>query len=293
MANDKSIDELERDVEQARARVAADIAMLRSPETIEAAKHNLFDAAYGYRDQVRDRATGYGTGMMETLKAKAAANPLAVAAIGAGVAWRLYRHPPIASLLVGLGVAGLMRTDPDDDSMHPRRLMETASGKAMEFKDRAAAQVAELRENAVGAMEEKIHEWSAAASGAYEAAAERVTGSSSSSRAHQPQLATAYPTGEASEHGFVETRNPEALGVATHGMRAPTADIPYPSDEPRSFRPSNSFGGDRRDTYLLGLAALAVGAAIGLSRMHASEDVVEDYERDEFDDEREVVWRRY
>ncbi|MBX9758378.1 MAG: hypothetical protein K2Y29_06340 [Beijerinckiaceae bacterium] len=286
MADDKSIDELERDVEQARSRLAADIALLRAPETFEAAKSGVFDAAYGYRDQMREKATGYGNGMLDTWKAKAAANPLAVAAIGAGIAWRLYKHPPITTVLVGLGLASLMRTDPNDDSMHPRRLMETASEKAMELKDRAAAQVAELRETAVGAMEEKVHEWTAAAESVVESAAERVSsiGSPSSS---QPRGDGAAPT-------FAQTRDPEALGVQRGRMRAPTADIPYPSDEARSLRGwQSSSGGDRRDAYLLGVAALAVGAAVGLSRMGSGEDIADDFERDNFDDEREVVWRRY
>lgn len=293
MADDKSIDELERDVEQARARLAADIAMLRAPETFESAKSGVFDAAYGYRDQMRDKANDYGNGMLDTWKAKAAANPLAVAAIGAGIAWRLYKHPPITTVLVGLGLASLMRTDPDDDSMHPRRLMETASEKAAELKERAAAQVAELRETAVGAMEEKVHEWTAAAEGVVEKAAERVSSIGSSSS--PPRADGQTPT-------FAQTRDPEALGVTGSGMRAPTADIPYsgyqtrsyppyPSDDTRSFRASS--GGDRRDAYLLGVAALAVGAAVGLSRMGSSEDIADDYERDNFDDEREVVWRRY
>jgi len=278
MALEKSIDELERDVEQARARVAADIAMLRAPETYEAAKSSLMDKAFGYRDQMRDKATGYGDSMVDTLKAKAAANPLAVAAIGAGIAWRLYKHPPITTVLVGLGLTSLLRTDPNDDSMHPRRLMEQASEKAMELKDRAAAQVQELRENAVGAMEEKMHEWTAAAEGAYEAAAERVTsiGSSSSDRV-QPS--------------FASTGDPEALGVRRRGMRSPTADLPYPSDEMRTFEHQGS--GDRRDAYLLGIAALAVGGAVALARRHGAEDIADDVERDEFDDGREVTWRRY
>ena len=278
MAQDKSIDELERDVEQARARVAADIALLRAPETYEAAKNRITNTAFGYRDQLRDQATGYGDGMIETLKAKAAANPLAVVAIGAGIAWRLYRHPPVTTVLVGLGLASLLRTDPDDDSMHPRRLMESASEKAMELKDRAAAQVAELRENAVGALEERVHEWTGS-DGAYEGGGRPVRPSVSSS-------------GDGAQPAFAATRDPEALGVRRDRMRSPTADIPYPSDEPRAFHPSRS-GGDRRDAYLLGVAALAVGAAVGLSRMHGHEDIAEDIERDEFDDGREVVWRRY
>lgn len=293
MAHDKSIDELERDVEQARARVAADISMLRAPETFDDAKHRLTASVFGYRDQLRDHAAGYGNGMMETLKAKAAANPLAVAAIGAGIAWRLYKHPPVTTALVGLGLASLLRTDPDDDSMHPRKLMEAASEKAIAFKDRAATQVTELRENAVGAIEEKMHEWTAAAEGAYEAAAERVSAMASSA-------------GDSAQAAFDKTRDPEALGVRAHAMRSPTADIPYQSDEPRSSNGgvsnairawSNGGVGERRDAYLLGLAALAVGAAVGLARMRSSDDSDEDMDErlderldyDAYDDDREIT----
>ena len=35
-------------------------------------------------------------------------NPFAVALIGAGIAWRLYKKPPVTTLLVGAGLASLM-----------------------------------------------------------------------------------------------------------------------------------------------------------------------------------------
>lgn len=279
MAHEKSIDELERDVEQARARVAADIALLRSPEMFEAAKAGLIGSATGYRDQMRDKATGYGDGVVESLKAKAAANPLAVVAIGAGIALRLYKHPPVTTVLVGLGLASLLRTDPADDSMHPRRLMEAATEKAVEFKDRAAAQVAELREQAVGAMEEKAEEWSAAAGGAYEAATERVAALTGSS--------------DDAQRSFSHTGDPEALGARNRAMRAPTADLPYPSDDMRRLSNRSSGVGEHRDAYLLGIAALAVGAAVGLARRQEPAYVADDIEHDDFDDGRRVVWRRY
>jgi hypothetical protein len=302
MAQEKSIDELERDVEQARARVAADLALLRAPETFEAARSGVYDAANGYKDQMRDRVSGYTQDMVDTLKAKAAANPLAVAAIGAGVAWKLYRHPPVTSLLVGLGVASLMRTDPDDDSMHPRRLMENATQRAMDFKERASAQVAELAQDATGAMDEKLHQWTDAAERAYEHAAERVTAMTGGSDAsaqpdRQPHVVVATPPGAAP--GFAETRNPEALGVSPSGMRAPTADVgPYGVVRARSYEEEhfNSGRAERRDAYLLGLAALAVGAAFGLSRLRSGDE--EEYEAgddrggyyDAYDEQ--TTWRR-
>jgi hypothetical protein len=42
----------------------------------------------------------------DDVKARAAANPAAVIAIGAGLAWRLLQRSPIASALIGVGPAG-------------------------------------------------------------------------------------------------------------------------------------------------------------------------------------------
>jgi hypothetical protein len=235
MAQDKSLDELERDVEQARARVAADIARLRAPETYEAAKSGLMERAFGYRDQMRDSATGYGEGMIETIKAKAAANPLAVAAIGAGILWRLYKHPPITTVLVGLGVASLMRTDPDDDSMQPRKLLEAASERVIEYKDRAAAQVQELRDAAVGAVEDKFEEWSSG-SAAQNRPRDVVVVGSSADRSLLPLF------GDESEL------------------------VPYEGAPPKAAN-------EQRDAYLLGIAALAVGGAVALASRGSARDI--------------------
>lgn len=276
MAQAKSIDELERDVVQARARVAADIALIRSPETYEAAKSNLMKTAFGYRDQmtdnVRDRATNYSDSIIGSLKAKAAANPLAVAAIGAGIAWRLYKHPPVMTVLVGLGLTSLLRTDPNDDSMHPRKLMEAATEKALEYKDRAAAQVQDLRENAVGVLEEKMHQATAAAEGAYENVKERAVALTASAREY----------GEST----IDSMSPSN----TQSRRTSPLNVPAPADSMRSLR-GHSTAGDKRDAYLLGIAALAVGAAVGLARRGASDEADEVEWRDDDDDD--VIWRRY
>ena len=49
---------------------------------------------------------------VEDLKARAAANPAAALAIGAGIAWRLIQRPPIATALIGAGLYSLFRTTP-------------------------------------------------------------------------------------------------------------------------------------------------------------------------------------
>jgi hypothetical protein len=50
--------------------------------------------------------------MLDNVKARAAANPSAALAIGAGIGWKLVKHPPIATALIGAGVLSLWRTRP-------------------------------------------------------------------------------------------------------------------------------------------------------------------------------------
>jgi hypothetical protein len=48
-------------------------------------------------DQAKSTTQSTLQGMVDDLKSKAAANPAATLAIGAGIAWRVFRHPPIAT----------------------------------------------------------------------------------------------------------------------------------------------------------------------------------------------------
>lgn len=99
-----SLQEHEREVEQARTKLAGDLAILRSPETLSAFTNDL-------QQEAKSAAQSTVNGLFEDLKAKAAANPAAALAIGAGVAWRLIHNPPIASVLVGVGLFSLWRTN--------------------------------------------------------------------------------------------------------------------------------------------------------------------------------------
>jgi hypothetical protein len=111
MATSPDVDTLEREAAEARARLAGTLERLNSPQTAVAVKQELTDYAQGLKDNVlgtgRDRAQGYAG----DLKARALANPLGLAMIGAGIGWHLYRHPPITTLLVGTGIAMLMKGD--------------------------------------------------------------------------------------------------------------------------------------------------------------------------------------
>ena len=106
--NDKHLDELEMDVARARARVMARMEALRRPRLYGDAKTELATRARARKDdlvnQARTQATGQATGLVESLKERAAANPAAVLAIGAGLAWQIYKHPPVTTILVGAGL---------------------------------------------------------------------------------------------------------------------------------------------------------------------------------------------
>ena len=63
-------------------------------------------------DKTKEAAKDGAQRFLTELKERAAANPVAALAIGAGLAWRLVHRPPVATLLVGMGVVGLLRTSP-------------------------------------------------------------------------------------------------------------------------------------------------------------------------------------
>jgi hypothetical protein len=67
----------EHEVERSRAKLTQDLAVLCSPKTLAAFTDDLKQEAFATRDD-----------FWEKIKARAASNPAAVAAIGAGLAWR-------------------------------------------------------------------------------------------------------------------------------------------------------------------------------------------------------------
>jgi hypothetical protein len=150
------LNRLEREVEEARHRLTADLDRLRAPDTFSSFKDDLVSEARNAKDEWTQR-------LIEEVKNRAAANPIATAAIGAGLLWHLVRHPPITSLLVGAGVFSLIRTDPDQPSV--------AAGMISQAGDMALTvteKVAELRSDATevtaefaGSAKEKVSKWTA------------------------------------------------------------------------------------------------------------------------------------
>lgn len=157
--SDPNLTELERDVEAARVRLAADLSVLRSPATLSEFGEDLKHEAMAAKDALvhKARSTAQATALewADAIKARAAANPAAVLLIGAGVAWRLIRHPPIATALIGAGLCGLLRSQPVASAGQPdakyiaqarTRLREQAGELTSAVKDYAAGAAAEVTE---------------------------------------------------------------------------------------------------------------------------------------------------
>lgn len=149
---DATLRQLESEAEAARAKLAADLAVLRSPSTYSEFKDGLKQEAMEARDavvdSVRTNVKSTAEGWIDEIKAKAAANPGAALLIGAGVAWRLLQNPPIATALVGAGLFSLLRTSPQPGARHMSdeayleqakyRLKEQAGDLAVSAKGHAA-----------------------------------------------------------------------------------------------------------------------------------------------------------
>jgi hypothetical protein len=119
------LDRLEGDVRDARRRLKSDLEVLRAPETFSSFKEEVLDEARQSRDDivanVKEAATGRAERLIADIKERAAANPVAVGAIAAGVAWRILRKPPITTMLVGYGLISLWRRSPANRRRAPRR----------------------------------------------------------------------------------------------------------------------------------------------------------------------------
>jgi hypothetical protein len=219
---------LEREVELTRAKFANDLARLRSPHNIAEFKEDLWARARETKD-----------GIVADLKARAAANPAAAAALAAGVAWRLFHRPPIATLLVGLGLFGLFRTSPS----------QADYAQAQEFFD--------------------PEKWSSRASDVADAAKQKVQ----DWRAQASQVVREAKTQVAETAVSMAERASDALRDAGDTARDRVTrladDAASVSDQASARLHAAMPDRDDRDTLLFGAAALAVTAAVGIAFQRA------------------------
>jgi hypothetical protein len=261
--SDASLRTYEQDVEHARAKLASDLASLRSPATLSAFTNDLKSEALGAKgaliESAKSKAQTTVNGILEDLKAKAAANPAAALAIGAGVAWRLIQHPPIATALVGVGLFSLLRTDaarPATGAQHDylaqgrERLTEQVAELAASAKEAAAhvgeaatAKASELADLA----KDKARDWSE--NSLHAANHARTSMESSASSATDIADATArrlsHDAQDAAAGAYVQ-----AGAVMNETIAAARQTVANP---------------ESRDTLLLGVAGLAVAAALGIA----------------------------
>ena len=242
--SDGELDRLERDVEAARARLLGDVAKLRAPGGVSQIRQRVTSRAYAAKDEWTERAKDAAQervdGVVDQVKARVAANPGAALAIAAGLGWRLYRHPPGASVLVGAGLMSLLRTDPE----HP------AAGAG------AAARAADM----AGSMRTKVRNWREG-DGEYRGGDREGVG---------PLAATTERVGdyvESARAWGAEARHTAADALRRAGRRADRWT------ESGRQAVSGTVGQlEPRDGFLLGAAALALAGAVGLAAQRRSRE---------------------
>jgi uncharacterized phage infection (PIP) family protein YhgE len=249
--SDQSLSVLERDVEVARNKMAADLAILRSPQAYSEFTADLKTDAW---TSVQSSIESF----VDDIKARAATNPVAVLAIGAGIAWRMVRHPPVATALIGAGLYSLFTTSPSGPrprtnegylSQAKDRLREQASDLASDVKDKALA----LGEAATDKASELASKMTEGVTDVYRAAADGVTQSASTATDQAEQWT------EEARASIKELANDVQDSVSRNQARS--ASSPLRETWSPSLQPDQA----SRDTLLLGVAGAAVAAALGIA----------------------------
>jgi hypothetical protein len=172
------------------------------------------------------------------LTERAAANPAAALAIGAGLAWRLFHRPPIATLLVGMGLVGLLRTSPSQRSAQPYMGLHDEDPKPRNRNDASLAAFAD-------AAKERVQDWSAQTGEAVRQTGTQIADKTASMA--DRASAMLHEAGDAARDTMTQLADKAASIAASHRLRDRLPDQ------------------DDRDSYLLGAAALAVAAAVGIA----------------------------
>jgi len=246
---------IERDVEQAREKFAGDLARLRSPDILASFKDDLSAAKDDLVERTTEAAKDGAQRVFNDLKDRAAANPAAAVAIGAGLAWHLARHPPIATLLVGVGVVSLLRTSPWQSSA--QRSTE-AYDESFDKHDRGNStggnSLSSRAQKFTETARQKVREWSADAGDVVSESLTQLTDKAAS----------------AAERTSDVVQEASAMAHATAGEIADQAAAmaQRASSIAREFTPQQ----DVRDKLLLGAATLALTAAIGIAYQRRAHD---------------------
>jgi hypothetical protein len=273
-----AVTQCEREVELARAKLKRDLGTLRSPRTFSSFTDELKAEAFKAKEAVVQHAkNAVHTGVedfVEDVKAKAAANPAAALAIGAGIAWQMLRHPPIASLLVGAGLFSLWRT--------PTLRVGGRSNKDYldEGKQRLKQQVSDLGVEASKVAADAGRVVTEKAGQTYDSATTRVerwSHAAAESVADLTSRATAKGEGviAAARDSIDETGNAAAALANRASKTAKTFARDTATSLSEMTRNDLLAPTETRDKILLGVAGLAVAGALGLAyRKRVAEDVL-------------------
>lgn len=229
--SDISLKVHEREVESARAQLTEDLAVLCSARTFA-----------GFTDDLKQQALDTKDAVWEKLKARAAANPAAMMAIAAGLGWRLMTRPPIASALIGLGLFSLWRTSAAPLDKHSSFLQQSAQSLKTQGEDLATA-AGDLAAQAKGTVSAKGTE-------AWEAAKAKVQDWNEQASARLDEARSKAKTAS----DFVV----DGLRRQQHDLRDEIADMTAATKE--SLRDE-----DTRNTVLIGIAGVAIAAAMGIA----------------------------
>jgi hypothetical protein len=275
--SDPSLHLLEREVEAARAKLAGDLSALTAPATYSDFTTDLKSEALDMKDALVDKAKSSVQstfeGFVDDLKARAAANPAAALAIGAGIAWRLIQRPPIATALIGAGLYSLFRSTPspsaprDNESLLTQareRLSEQASDFADSVKERAVA-VGEAATEKAGNLAADVK---ARAVSVGEAATEKASDLAGAAKqwgspAHSTAQRAVDDTGGIAVHAadrLQDIRHAASDTVSDAASRAGSVARQWSRPVQEAVTDQES-----RDRLLLGAAGIAVVAALGMA----------------------------
>ena len=232
---DISLKVYERQVESARAKLSEDLAVLCSARTFAT-----------FTDDLKQEALDTKDALWEKLKARAAANPAAMLAIAAGLGWRLMNRPPIASALIGLGLFSLWRTPEaplDKRSSFLQQSAQSLKTQGEEFATAAGGMAADLTAQAKGTISTKGVE-------AWEAAKAKVEEWNENAGA---RLNDARAKAKTASDSVVD-----GLRRQQHDLRDDIVDMTAAAKE--SLRDE-----DTRNTVLVGIAGVAIAAALGIA----------------------------
>jgi ElaB/YqjD/DUF883 family membrane-anchored ribosome-binding protein len=206
---------LESQVEEARAKLAEDLALLRSPQTYRQSGANLKSAAQAISHRILD-----------DLKARTAANPSAALAIGAGIGWRLFKHPPIATALIA---------DQNYLTTAQRRLGEQVSEAANTVKDYAVDAAVASREKVGAYAQSAVETAEEFAASATERAADTLEGAREAAADVSNRAVTAAQRATAQAITDNGVRDQVLLGVAGAAVVA-ALGIAYQRRKPDELR---------------------------------------------------------